>query len=88
MAPLLVTRYFWLMMGFFSIYMGLIYNEFFAIPNDWFGTCYDINAYNPNGEGGDKYTKIPYKGFEADDITNTKDCVYYFGMDPLWPLSP
>jgi len=29
------------MMGFFSVYMGLIYNEFFAIPYDWFGTCYD-----------------------------------------------
>ena len=32
------------MMGFFSCYNGLLYNEFFAIPNDWFGSCYDITA--------------------------------------------
>ena len=45
MEGLLVSRYFWLMMGFFSVYMGLIYNEFFSIPQDIFGTCYDVDAY-------------------------------------------
>ena len=40
MAPF---RYFIFMMGFFSCYIGLIYNEWFAIPYDWFGTCYDTS---------------------------------------------
>ena len=38
------------MMGFFSCYNGLLYNEFFAIPNDWFGSCYKI-----------KDDKVPYE---------------------------
>jgi V-type H+-transporting ATPase subunit a len=28
------------LMGFFSCYNGLLYNEWFAIPYDWFGSCY------------------------------------------------
>lgn len=47
MKGLLVTRYFWLMMGFFSVYMGLLYNEFFSISQDFFGTCYNISAFDP-----------------------------------------
>lgn len=47
MKGLLVTRYFWLMMGFFSVYMGLLYNEFFSISADWFGTCYNVSAFDP-----------------------------------------
>lgn len=34
-------RYLFFLMGFFAVYNGLLYNEFFAIPNDWFGSCYD-----------------------------------------------
>lgn len=52
---LLVSRYFWLMMGFFSCYMGLIYNEFFAIPNDWFGSCYNLDGEPTNSLG-----RVPY----------------------------
>lgn len=37
----LSLRYMVMMMGFFSMYNGLLYNEFFAITNDWFGTCYN-----------------------------------------------
>jgi len=71
-----MTRYFWLMMGFFSIYHGLIYNEFFAVPHDWFGTCYDPNTWSPT----DPLRKdIQYK--------DGNDCVYKFGMDPSWTLS-
>lgn len=34
-------RYLIVMMGFFSFYVGWIYNEFFAIPLDMFGSCYE-----------------------------------------------
>jgi V-type H+-transporting ATPase subunit a len=42
----LPLRYMLLLMGFFSMYNGLLYNEFFAIPNDWFGTCYNLTLRN------------------------------------------
>lgn len=45
-APILAGRYFMLAMGMCSMYNGLLYNEFFAIPNDWFGTCYDLTIRN------------------------------------------
>lgn len=35
-------RYMVLMMGMFAMYNGLLYNEFFAVPNNWFGSCYKI----------------------------------------------
>ena len=43
---LLKVRYLFLLMGMFSMYNGLLYNEFFAIPNDWFGSCYDLSVRN------------------------------------------
>jgi V-type H+-transporting ATPase subunit a len=39
-------RYLFLLMGMFSMYNGLLYNEFFAIPNDWFGSCYNTTIRN------------------------------------------
>jgi len=35
-----VYRYLFFMMGFFSCYNGLLYNEWFAIPYPWFKSCY------------------------------------------------
>ena len=34
-------RYLILLMGFFAFFNGFIYNEFFAIPIDFFSSCYD-----------------------------------------------
>jgi len=36
----LQLRYLILMMGIFSCYNGLLYNEWFAIPYPWFKSCY------------------------------------------------
>ena len=70
-------RYMVVMMGFFACYNGLLYNEFFAIPNDWFGSCYDIYA--------DKATE----GTEGVYALKNPDkhCVYPFGFDPAWWLT-
>jgi V-type H+-transporting ATPase subunit a len=37
---LALVRYIFLLMGFFAVYCGFIYNEFFAIPLSLFPTCY------------------------------------------------
>mmetsp|Transcript_29664 Transcript_29664/g.39444 ORF Transcript_29664/g.39444 Transcript_29664/m.39444 type:complete len:222 (+) Transcript_29664:1273-1938(+) len=70
---LLVSRYFWLMMGFFSVYMGLIYNEFFSISQDFFGTCYDLKSASSG------------RVMPTDGPRTT--CVYPFGLDPTWKIS-
>jgi vacuolar-type H+-ATPase subunit I/STV1 len=35
-----MLRYLVCLMGFFAFFNGMIYNEFFAIPIDFFGSCY------------------------------------------------
>jgi len=90
MEGLFVSRYFWLMMGFFSVYMGLIYNEFFALPVDFFGSCYNMEYYAANVETM-KMPRVPYKGIcdpGNDDTCHAhQECVYPFGLDPAWMIS-
>lgn len=71
MQGILKVRYFIFMIGFFSMYNGLVYNEFFAISNDFFGTCFNTVL--------NQYGTINYK-------KSDQDCVYAFGMDPAWSL--
>merc|ERR1712166_1354685 len=107
-APILAGRYFMLAMGMCSMYNGLLYNEFFAIPNDWFGSCYDLNTrlsiskgdvknfvYPPKVEAGKHFVwngdKVPTprdpKAVYSSEYKGN-DCVYAFGTDPAWFLSP
>lgn len=46
MPFILKFRYLLMLMGMFSMYNGLLYNEFFAIPNDWFGSCFNTTVRN------------------------------------------
>jgi len=38
---LAMVRYIFLLMGFFAVYCGFVYNEFFSIPLSLFSTCYE-----------------------------------------------
>ena len=65
------VRYLLLLMGFFSIFCGVIYNDFTSIPLLIFGqSCYRI------GE----------PGVEPQQLLKP-DCVYSFGVDPVWYLA-
>mmetsp|Transcript_14559 Transcript_14559/g.14186 ORF Transcript_14559/g.14186 Transcript_14559/m.14186 type:complete len:194 (+) Transcript_14559:1062-1643(+) len=72
---LLMARYFLAMMGFFAMFNGFIYNEFFAIPIPFFDSCYTENYYPYNSSDPQSI-----QGFHRIDT----DCVYDFGFDPRW----
>jgi V-type H+-transporting ATPase subunit a len=45
LKPLVEIRYLLTIMGFFAFYSGFIYNEFFAIPWNLFGSCYENHEH-------------------------------------------
>ncbi|EZG43423.1 putative vacuolar proton translocating ATPase 116 kDa subunit A [Gregarina niphandrodes] len=87
-------RYMILMMGCFAIYSGIIYNDFFALGFNLYGSRYVINPvstaaatdgtvhYMPNRDQDKSMSDI------VDDLDNTKKSSgtfpYPFGIDPIW----
>lgn len=69
-------RYMLLLMGFFSIFTGFIYNEFFSIPLDIFGTRWEFKEESKMACGIDNCdipaaVRAPIKP-------------YPLGFDPIW----
>jgi V-type H+-transporting ATPase subunit a len=64
-------------MGIFAFYCGLIYNDMTSIALNLFGSCYDPTSagVKTNADGS------------AKRIFKRDDCVYPFGMDPVWSIS-
>lgn len=91
-------RYVMLLMSFFAIYCGLIYNEVFGIPLDLLGTRWHFGE-NATMAGGWKecYTYATAPGIEPVDVYNDTamrpGCnlpprsPYPIGMDPIWKYS-
>ena len=73
LADVYAIRYLLLLMGIFSFYSGWIYNEFFSIPINVFGTCYTL----PEGHGH-------HHTHEGQVGTQIEGCVYPIGFDPKW----
>lgn len=46
-APVMQARYLLMLMGLLAFYAGFIYNEFFAITTNLFGSCYKLNDAEP-----------------------------------------
>lgn len=69
------ARYMLLMMGLMGLYAGLIYNDFFSLGLNLFGTSWDFKV-RESGEEAEN------KGAYGDP-----DHVYPFGVDPAWHIS-
>lgn len=69
-------RYMLLLMGLFSIYTGFVYNEFFAVPLDLFGSRWKFTDASPMACGIDNC--------EVPEAVKNPIHPYPFGFDPVW----
>jgi len=74
------SRYMLLLMGVFAVYCGLVYNDFFALGLNLFGSRYEWAA---GAEAGDAAGRV--SGCSA--MSGDPSCVYPFGVDPAWHIS-
>lgn len=72
-------RYIILLMGLFSIYTGLIYNDIFSKSLNIFGSSW-FNNYNFS-------TIRENKNLQLDPAKAYVQYPYPFGMDPVWQVS-
>ncbi|KAJ0178642.1 hypothetical protein K1T71_005417 [Dendrolimus kikuchii] len=72
-------RYIILLMGIFSIYTGLIYNDMFSKSLNIFGSSWK-NVY-------DNETLLHHKMLELDPVDAYTKTPYPFGMDPAWQFA-
>jgi len=86
--PILQLRYLFFLMGCFSCYTGLLYNEWFAISADWFGSCFDTSTVCLDTDLNCNPSFLPVGCTNYPAESCNMDCVYPFGVDPAWSLSP
>lgn len=72
-------RYIILLMGIFSIYTGLIYNDIFSKSINIFGSRWVVNWNESFVKNNELFTFDP-----EFDYKNTP---YPFGVDPIWQLA-
>ncbi|XP_061377603.1 V-type proton ATPase 116 kDa subunit a 1 [Danaus plexippus] len=69
-------RYIILLMGCFSMYTGLVYNDIFSKSMNIFGSAW----FNPY----DNQTLERFEAFTLDPKASYVDKPYFFGIDPIW----
>jgi V-type H+-transporting ATPase subunit a len=72
-------RYIVLLMGLFSMYTGLIYNDIFSKSLNIFGSSWK-NNYNLTTLQSNKLLQL---NPDSEDYTQTP---YPFGIDPVWQV--
>jgi len=96
MEGALKLRYLFLMMGFFAMFTGLLYNEFFAISLQIFGkSCYQDEVQVIGGTGTSPIFGYPRRldaftnklSNDSSGLDQQPNCVYPVGFDPVWFLS-
>jgi len=76
-------RYVLLVMSFYAMFCGLIYNELFSIPLDIFGSAW----IKPEFRNGQRFNWSDPNNADAT-YTHMTGKVYPFGVDPVWKGSP
>jgi len=71
-------RYMVAMMGFFGVYAGLMYNDFFSVGMDLFGSRYSFKVAEESG----KTVHVYEPGFDTKNMGGPGP--YPFGLDPAW----
>ncbi|KAG9487631.1 V-type proton ATPase 116 kDa subunit a 2 [Eleutherodactylus coqui] len=79
-------RYIILLMGLFSVYTGLIYNDCFSKSMNIFGSSWNIKAMFNAGVWTHKDLSNPYLTLDPN-VTGVVMGVYPFGIDPIWNLA-
>ena len=75
-----VGRYMILMMGFFAVYAGMIYNDCFSLGLNLFGSRWEFYGQDElQVEEGD----VAYQTAEF----GSNESVYPFGLDPIWHVT-
>jgi V-type H+-transporting ATPase subunit a len=62
------------LMGFFALYCGFIYNDFAGFNMNFFSSCFAPHYPPPPDD----------KDASPSPIHPSPDCVYPFGVDPVW----
>lgn len=88
MASMYMARYMITLMGAFAVYAGFIYNDFFALPLNLFGSkfVYDCpESEHEKCEGMYRINGVNSRVNETDVSDGSN--VYGFGLDPIWKTS-
>lgn len=72
-------RYMVLLMGIFSIYTGLLYNDIFSKSINFFGSAWSANSLDKNKMYPELQMLDPQKQFRGSP--------YWFGIDPVWQIA-
>uniref|UniRef100_A0A8U7P9X0 V-type proton ATPase subunit a n=1 Tax=Corvus moneduloides TaxID=1196302 RepID=A0A8U7P9X0_CORMO len=87
MKMLFEGRYVILLMGLFSIYTGLIYNDCFSKSINIFGSGWNVSAmfeqkvWSPADLRANRYLALD------PNVSGVYNGVYPFGIDPIWNLA-
>jgi V-type H+-transporting ATPase subunit a len=75
-------RYIILLMGLFSVYTGVIYNDIFSRSVNIFGSSWKIDGYTTEDiMTNAELTLSPYSNFAKFEATP-----YPLGLDPVWQV--
>lgn len=80
MAGNFLGQYMVLMMGFFAVYAGLVYNDCFSLGLNLFGTRYEFVGQDILGTEHSSIVKLKAP-FGTDEM------VYSFELDPVWHVA-
>ncbi|KAM4808858.1 V-type proton ATPase 116 kDa subunit a 2 [Rhinophrynus dorsalis] len=79
-------RYIILLMGLFSVYTGLIYNDCFSKSMNLFGSSWNVSAMFSSGEWRQEDLKNSHLTLNPN-VTGVVMGVYPIGIDPIWSLA-